>query len=98
MKKGRPKDIKTKKGRSHYLVLSERAEIVLREIRKQRPSFNLCRYLSQHLINDFQLNNLAYKKFRIKIIQKEIDGKYEEINRLAEQIKEKKIKEAGISF
>ena len=90
MKKGRPKNIRTKKGRSHYLILSERAEFLLREIRKQKPDFNFSRYVSSHLINDFQQNNIAYKKLRIKIIQEEIDSKYGEMNKLAEQINKEK--------
>ena len=90
MKKGRPKDIKSKKGRMHTIILSEKAESCLRQIKKKRVSFNLSRYLSEHIILDFDLEPDKFLKTVIAKNNIEIERLYQENKKIADNIMELK--------
>lgn len=50
-KKGRPKNIENRNNRMHTVVLTRRAEIALRQIKKKRLDFDFSRFVSECILN-----------------------------------------------
>lgn len=83
---GRPKKASKKDNRRHSVLLSEKAELIYREIKKKRPQFNLSRYLCEHLVRDFEDPESQLKE-EIRETQKQIDLLYKKNNDLAEKLR-----------
>ena len=88
----RPKKCESKKARKKTLNLSKLAEYVIESVRRRRNDFDLGRYVSERIIDDFGTTDTDIDKFMILENQKEIDRLYRENNRLAERIKIRKEK------
>jgi hypothetical protein len=88
---GRKKSYQLLKNRRHNIVLTEKAQFILNEIRSKRPSFNFSRYISERLIDDLENDRKNYLKEEIIRKQKQADLLHEQMIRLSEELK--KIKE-----
>lgn len=87
VKIGRPKDYTKKNNRRHGVLLNENAEVVLREVKKKRPDFNLSRYVTEHLIRDFE-DPIQREKREIIEIQKQVDALHRKMREKSDKIKE----------
>jgi len=89
MKKGRPTNPESKKGRTHVILLTMKAEFVLREIKKKRQQFNLSRYVTEHIIQDFGNNNTDINTIRMEMnsLNKDVAEKEARITELVEKIR-----------
>jgi len=91
---GRPKSIKNKQGRRHGVMLNQKAELIIREIKKQRSNFSLSRYLSERIIMDFSKGSEErLMRERIGVLNKEIDLRVAEIYQLKRSLEELEIKQ-----
>ena len=87
MQTGRPKKYKDPEKRRKTVKLNERAALILDQVRKKRPGFDLSRYLSEHLIKDFETPE-NWLKEQLAENQKQIDALYKENNKIAEKIRQ----------
>ena len=88
----RPKKCKTEKAQHKHLRITYLAAYILQKIREKRPQFDLGRYVSESLVEDFGSNEIDIDKFTIIENQKEIDRLYRENSRMVEKIKKRKEK------
>jgi len=93
MRKGRPTNPESKKGRTHVILLTTEAEFVLREIKKKRQQFNISRYVTEHIIRDFGNNNTEINTIRMELnsLNKDVAEKEARITELVEKIRVIKI-------
>jgi len=75
MKQGRPTNPNSKKGRTHAALITLKAEILLREVKRKRKQFNFSRYVTEHLIRDFGNSNIDLNllKLELRELNKEVD-------------------------
>lgn len=64
MKQGRPTNPESKKGRTHAALLTVKAELILRELKKKRQNFNFSAYVTEHIIQDFGHNTADINALR----------------------------------
>jgi len=86
MQKGRPKSITQRKNRKHTLYLNEEAEFYLRELRRQRPSFDLTRYINECILDDFKFNHVGYLKHQLGVVNTEIQSLQSKANDIVNNI------------
>jgi hypothetical protein len=90
MKQGRPGRIDKSINRVHSVVLSERAEFILREtIRKRNGDTKwINRYVSEYIIKDFENNPEAVFVHQLNEMQKQRNLMEEQIQELSSKIAE----------
>jgi len=86
MNVGRHTKIKVKRRKN--VILSEKANFLLNKILEQRKDFNLSRYLSEHIIRNFNLEPIKFLKYQIAENNKKIDALSRENQQLSEKIQE----------
>lgn len=92
-KQGRPSDPSKAINRRHQALLSTQAEIIIRRIVSQRPSFNFSQYVSECIVRDFGNDPTLMLRRELAENQKQIDLLYEKNNELASKLKAMKEKE-----
>lgn len=94
MKQGRPKATNKAKNRIHSIVLTEKAEIIFREVCKKRQDkrwFN--RYVSEHIVRDFENGSKAIMASILLELQNRKKVLDEKINLVTDKIFEIKREE-----
>ena len=97
-KKGRPKSIHNRNARRHAIQLNEKAETLLREVRKKREMFDFSRYVSECIVRDFGSDSGMIKYLKQKIAQntqekETLDAERDEIISQIRTIQEKEMQE-----
>jgi hypothetical protein len=87
--RGRPKKLNKSKDRVYTISLSEKAALLLQDVRRKRPSFLLGRYVSEHLIRDFNSleGNVRFLKCQVAENNKLISDLNDENVKLVNGIK-----------
>lgn len=87
MRTGRPKAHQKRDGRKHTIRLSEQAEFLIREVKKQRPNFELGPYISSRIIRDFEKSEEQWIIEQMVERDKQIKALYREHDSYAERLR-----------
>ena len=64
-KVARPKSLSIRKNRIRSVILNEKAAWLLKEVKSIRHGFDFSRYISEHVVRDFELNVKGYLKYEL---------------------------------
>ena len=95
MKRGRPINPESKKGRTHSALLTVKAELILRSIKSKRQEFNFSEYVTQSIIKDFGSNtaDIAALRTELDSLNNDMLKKENRIQEVMSQIKQLKLEE-----
>jgi len=90
---GRPTKGTKREHRKKTVRLTEKAYFYLMKIKEERKDFEFSRYVSEHLVNDFEKDKTGYLKHQIIENQKKIDYFYRTNKLLVDLIREERLLE-----
>ena len=98
MKRGRPTNPESKKGRTHAALITVKAELILRAIKKKRENFNFSQYVTAHIIKDFGHNTADINALRTELntLNTEMTNREERVQIIVTRIQELKIKQSEL--
>ena len=87
--KGRPRKLNKSKDRVYTISLSEKAALLLQDLKRKRPNFLLGRYVSEHLVRDFGSveGNVRFLKCQVAENNRLISSLIDDNTRLANLVK-----------